>query len=204
MQVVSDGHRDVQHSPRRDGNLQDYVDHSTAQLELQAARLAAATISDHQDTSRSTQASTMAPSNSPRKRGSAGTSSEKTNHNTKSNNSHRHQHVVEDQSFQVGNKNLRVKGTSKTYDAIAKGNAIIVQCASCKAIMQVGATAKLLYCSLCQNVTPVKLAQEQLVVDPHQQGQNYDPQELDARISRTIQNQEKDVALARKLAKTSR
>jgi hypothetical protein len=114
-------------------------------------------------------------------------------------------HVVNDQVFQVGNKNLRVRGTRKAYDAIANGRAMIVQCATCRAILQVAMSAKLLYCSLCGNVTPVTLAQEQPVLDPHyprRGGGGSD--DLDTRISRTIQQQEEDVAYARKLAKMSR
>jgi hypothetical protein len=112
-------------------------------------------------------------------------------------------HHMEDRHFQVGNKSLRVQGTRKAYDAIANGKAIIVQCATCKAILQIAASAKLLYCSLCENVTPVHLAREQQVMDPNGNS-TVSLFDLDARISRTIQNQEEDVACARKLAKASR
>ncbi|KAG7358548.1 hypothetical protein IV203_015137 [Nitzschia inconspicua] len=114
--------------------------------------------------------------------------------------SHQHHHM-EDQTFQVGKKKLHVQGTRTAYDAIANGNAIIVQCATCKAILQVASSAKLLYCSFCENVTPVQLAQEQQVTDPRNGSDSID---LDERISRSIQNQEHDVACARKLAKVSR
>ncbi|KAG7341625.1 hypothetical protein IV203_023578 [Nitzschia inconspicua] len=114
--------------------------------------------------------------------------------------SHQHHHM-EDQTFQVGKKKLHVQGTRTAYDAIANGNAIIVQCATCKAILQVASSAKLLYCSFCENVTPVQLAQEQQVTDPRNGRDSID---LDECISRSIQNQEHNVACARKLAKVSR
>jgi hypothetical protein len=203
--------RDESGTARRNRSVRDYVDHSTAHIDQQVARLAAATISDATSTictSPRTRASAMAPATPSRKRDTADMSEKiRFSKSEPSLQSYRH-HVVEDQSFQVGNKNLRVRGTNKTYDDIANGNAIIAQCASCKAIMQVGATAKLLYCSICEFVTPVKLAQEQQVMDPRGVDghalSNDRQQALDACISRTIQSQEKDVALARKLAKTSR
>lgn len=115
---------------------------------------------------------------------------------------------MEDRNFQVGQKNLRVQGTRKAYDAIATGNAIIVQCATCQAILQIASSAKLLYCTLCENVTPVDLAREQAVTDPRTNNStaaanDTTAADLDERISRTLQNQEQDVACARKMAKMS-
>jgi LSD1 subclass zinc finger protein len=124
--------------------------------------------------------------------------------------------VVDDHVFKIGkHKSLRLQGTRKAYDAISNGTAMIVQCATCRTILQVAASAKLLYCSLCENVTPVRLAKELPVLDPQYRHQHHhhhhnrdgggdDDSHLDARLSRIIQQQEEDVAYARKLAKMSR
>jgi hypothetical protein len=94
----------------------------------------------------------------------------------------------------IGKQRLTIKGTSHTYTAIANGTATLVQCMSCKAILQVGASAKLLYCSNCQHVTPIELARYNHTVQPS----------VDQQIARTIQQQELDVACARKLSKLAR
>jgi hypothetical protein len=126
-------------------------------------------------------------------------------------------HQAQDQVVKVGHKNLRLKGTNQTYDAIARGNAVILQCPTCATILQVSSTAKLLYCVICQNVTPVHLARDRAVVNPTANGTtNVDasgtnhrhPDEstlstLDSQIARILQNQEMDIACARKLAASS-
>ena len=94
----------------------------------------------------------------------------------------------------IGKQRLRIKGTSHTYRAIADGTATLVQCMSCKAILQVGATAKLLYCIHCQHVTPIELARYNHTVQPS----------VDQQIARAVQQQELDVACARKLSKMAR
>mmetsp|Transcript_43740 Transcript_43740/g.106065 ORF Transcript_43740/g.106065 Transcript_43740/m.106065 type:complete len:512 (+) Transcript_43740:64-1599(+) len=115
----------------------------------------------------------------------------------------RRQHQTDDQVVKVGNRNLKVKGTEKTFEAIAHGEAIVVQCPTCAAILQVSSTAKLLYCVICKNVTPVNLARDQTVVDPSSSTEGVDASALDSRIARTLQDQEMDVACARKLASHS-
>ena len=91
----------------------------------------------------------------------------------------------------VGKCNLRIKGISHTYKSIAEGTAIIVQCPTCKAILQLTSSAKLLYCTNCSQVTPVELARAT---------QSFDTS-VDQQIARTMQHQELDVACALKLSK---
>eukprot|EP00934_Nitzschia_sp_Nitz4_P002009 Nitzschia sp. Nitz4//scaffold291_size36643//10019//10852//NITZ4_007762-RA/size36643-processed-gene-0.27-mRNA-1//-1//CDS//3329546124//2009//frame0 len=98
----------------------------------------------------------------------------------------------QDQMFRMGNKNVKVKGTSHTYQSIADGKATIVQCSSCAAILQVGKTAKLVFCGNCQQVTPIETARNICV---NRVGST------DAHIARSLQAQELDVAYARKTAK---
>jgi hypothetical protein len=134
--------------------------------------------------------------------------------------------LSKDQVIPVGpNTTLHVRGTARTYDAIASGDAILVQCAACLAVLQIGRSAKLLYCGVCENVTPVELAREQAVTNPwgvfpsagasvgcssamddeaSSLSLRYRPSatlRMDSHIARTVQNQEMDVACARKLAR---
>lgn len=118
----------------------------------------------------------------------------------------RHYHQTGDKVVKVGQRKLRVKGTKNTFDAIAHGKAIILQCPACTTILQVSETAKLLYCSICQNVTPVHLAKDQSLVDPSQtsaSAQVVSTSSLDSQIARTLQEQEMDIACARKLASSN-
>lgn len=127
--------------------------------------------------------------------------------------------VTQDKVIPVGtNKTLRVRGTGQTYDAIARGKAVIVQCPACRAILQIAASADLLYCVLCESVTPVEWAREQAVVNPTvltvaSRGADASSSTdgdamshsssilmMDYQIAQAIQNQELDVACARKLA----
>jgi hypothetical protein len=91
-------------------------------------------------------------------------------------------------------KKLRVKGTQHAYMSIARGTAIIVTCPCCQTVLQVDASAKLLYCTRCQNVSPIELA-----TSSTSNGNNnglYDYQ-----IAGSVQQQEIDVACARKMSK---
>lgn len=97
-----------------------------------------------------------------------------------------------DQTLRMGNRNLQVKGTRHAYDAISSGSATIVQCSSCQAILQVGSSAKLLYCVHCHQVTPIEIARSN--INGGRVGAT------DARIAKQIQNQEYDVAMVRKAA----
>jgi hypothetical protein len=87
-------------------------------------------------------------------------------------------------------KKLRVKGTQHAYMSIARGTAIIVTCPCCQTVLQVDASAKRLYCTRCQHVSPIELANK---------GNNVGL--YDDRIVGSVQQQEIDVACARKMSK---
>ncbi len=85
-----------------------------------------------------------------------------TMHESSTNNHRNHKdasyHYEKDRNIQMGTYNLRIKGTRHAYASISNGSATIVQCSSCRAILQVGSTAKLLYCINCQQITPIEVA----------------------------------------------
>jgi ribosomal protein L37AE/L43A len=56
-----------------------------------------------------------------------------------------------------GSQSLRIKGTNHTWKEIEQGQATLVQCPSCSTILQVSRKAKLLYCTKCQEVSPIAL-----------------------------------------------
>jgi hypothetical protein len=114
---------------------------------------------------------------------------------------HPRNQYVTDLSCRVGrDKNICVKGTWATYDAIACGNASLAQCSVCLYTLQIPPLSTLLFCVMCESVTPVALTQQQTASNPQQKGY----EDLDERISRVVQNQEKHVANARNLDKKSR
>lgn len=101
----------------------------------------------------------------------------------------------EDRKINIyGNKKLRVRGTNHTWKNIAQGEATLVQCPGCSTILQVGQNAKLLYCTECNEVSPIKL----------QLQSSNGSSASDSRIARIVQQQEMDVAFATKAAKASR
>jgi hypothetical protein len=111
----------------------------------------------------------------------------------------RHHHV-EDMSLQFGpnKKNrLRVKGTNDTYNAIARGKASLAQCSHCQCLLQIPSTAKLLFCIMCEEVTPITTTSDNF---QYQNGTGNDYL-VDAHITQVMQNIEIDVARARKLGK---
>lgn len=55
-----------------------------------------------------------------------------------------------------GGGNMQMHGQERTREAIADGTAIKVQCAACENWMQVTATAQLMFCPVCQTVSPVR------------------------------------------------
>ena len=91
-------------------------------------------------------------------------------------------------------KKLRVKGTQHAYMSIARGTAIIVTCPCCQTVSQVDASAKLLYCTRCQNVSPIEIATSSTNND-------YNVGLYDHQIAGSVQQQEIDVACAKKMAK---
>jgi hypothetical protein len=91
-------------------------------------------------------------------------------------------------------RKLLVKGTQHAYMSIARGTAIIVTCPCCQTVLQVDASTKLLYCTCCQHVSPIELA-----TSPRSNGNNAGLH--DHQIAGSVQQQEIDVAYARKMAK---
>jgi hypothetical protein len=91
-------------------------------------------------------------------------------------------------------KKIRVKGTQHAYMSIARGTAIIVTCPCCQTVSQVDASTKLLYCTRCQNVSPIELA-----TSSTNNGNNVGL--CDYQIAGSVQQQEIDVAFARKMSK---
>jgi hypothetical protein len=103
---------------------------------------------------------------------------------------------LDDKVVNYGNgKKVRVKGTKHAWKAVADGKAMLVQCPQCSCVLQVGSTAKLLYCTPCQHVSRIETCQLNPTAisdqDHHQ-------------IARIVQEQEMNVAHARKLAKLHR
>jgi len=104
-------------------------------------------------------------------------------------------------------KRLRLKGADATYRAMQQGTAATVHCFECKAAMKVNSTAKAVYCTRCRNVTPIDLARV-----PTDAASGLPPMELlvassavhankdDMRFAASAQNDEIDVAVARKVA----
>jgi hypothetical protein len=91
-------------------------------------------------------------------------------------------------------KKLHVKGTNHTWKCIAKGEATLVQCPVCFTILQVGSHAKLLYCTRCQEVSPIGLAVDDSSVSDYR---------LDGKIAIVLQQQELGVAYCKKMAKNA-
>lgn len=88
-------------------------------------------------------------------------------------------------------KKIQVRGTNHTWKSIAKGKATLVQCPVCFTILQVGSTAKLLFCTKCNEVSPVGI---------HDSSMDY---RADGLIAVVVQQQEVDVALAKKMARNA-
>ena len=64
--------------------------------------------------------------------------------------------LTEDKVARLKNgKKVLVKGTRHTYESIVQGQATLVQCPFCKTILQIGPTAKMLYCTMCEHLSPI-------------------------------------------------
>ena len=87
-------------------------------------------------------------------------------------------------------KMVQVRGTNNTWKNIAKGTATLVQCPVCFTILQVGSSAKLLFCTMCQAVSPIGVNVEAAADD-----------RADSLIAAVVQQQEIDVAFAKEMAK---
>lgn len=90
-------------------------------------------------------------------------------------------------------KKIQVRGTNHTWKSIAKGNATLVQCPVCFTILQVGASAKLLFCTRCNEVSPIGVHTDGAVMDYR----------ADGLIAVVVQQQEVDVAFAKKMARNA-
>lgn len=56
----------------------------------------------------------------------------------------------------INNSNVRVQGQERTREAIQDGTAVMVCCKNCQNWMQVTGDAQLMFCPVCQTVSPVK------------------------------------------------
>lgn len=108
--------------------------------------------------------------------------------------------MVDDRVADLGNgKKIRLKGTKHAYKSILQGQATIVQCPCCRIMLQISATAKNLYCTSCQQVSPIGLEN-----DGHAGaagGPNCHSSNLDQRIAHALQRQEIHVSQTVKHAK---
>lgn len=77
-------------------------------------------------------------------------------------------------------------GQEKTQQAIAEGNALIVQCLNCQNWMQVTKDATLMFCPTCQVVSPVLLESAATAADMEQAAQ----EAADAQLAEKLQAEE--------------
>lgn len=96
---------------------------------------------------------------------------------------------ITDHTIKRRNQTINVKGTDHAISAIADGTAVLVQCSSCYTILQIGDSAKHIYCPHCTEVTPMDVAVE---VMPSRVGAS------DDLIARSLQHQEMTVSRSRK------
>lgn len=89
-------------------------------------------------------------------------------------------------------KRIQVRGTNHTWKKIAKGNATLVQCPVCSTILQVGTSARLLFCTKCNEVSPISVHMNSSM--------DY---RADGLIAVVVQQQEVDVAFAMKMARNA-
>mmetsp|Transcript_18169 Transcript_18169/g.34703 ORF Transcript_18169/g.34703 Transcript_18169/m.34703 type:complete len:232 (-) Transcript_18169:169-864(-) len=94
--------------------------------------------------------------------------------------------------FDCGKKVL-IKGASRVYRDIDEGNAIIVHCPCCRAVLQVGKGTVNLFCSVCKRISPV-----------NNTSLGGTSSRFDDEIASTVQNQEYEVAYVRVQAKQAK
>jgi hypothetical protein len=87
-------------------------------------------------------------------------------------------------------KKVRIRGTKHTWNDVAKGTAVIVQCPCCQSVLQVGTKAKLLYCTVCNEVSPVELLSSGVCDDND--------------LADALQDQEIEISLEKKMARKQR
>lgn len=82
------------------------------------------------------------------------------------------------------NKRVALHGQDRTKEAIAKGTAVLVQCLYCQNWMQVTPTATLMFCPVCQVVSPVEHQSSVMTKDEAMQ------LSLDRKLAEKIQSEE--------------
>lgn len=98
---------------------------------------------------------------------------------------------------------IRLKGTQHTHEAIERGNATLVHCFNCRSSMQVSSRAKAVYCPVCHEATPIDLARVCSPFADPRSATSRSAALYDRKIARSIQHDEIDVAVARKVAKNA-
>lgn len=53
---------------------------------------------------------------------------------------------------------IRVKGTRHTFQSILQGQATLVQCPACRTMFQISASASHIYCTSCEQISPMEMA----------------------------------------------
>jgi hypothetical protein len=89
-----------------------------------------------------------------------------------------------------GGRKVRIKGTHHIYKSIQNGNAVIWQCPSCQAVLQVDKHDELLYCVCCHQVSLAEVA----VQSSHSEANS-------EHVAQSLQQQEYDVASRSKTEK---
>merc|ERR1712087_220451 len=82
------------------------------------------------------------------------------------------------------NKRVALHGQDRTKEAIANGTAVLVQCLNCQNWMQVTPTATLMFCPVCQVVSPVEHQSSVWTKEEAVQ------MSLDRKLAEKIQNEE--------------
>lgn len=99
-------------------------------------------------------------------------------------------------------KTVWVKGTRHTYKSIIMGRATLVQCPACHTVLQISDTAKLVYCTACQEVSPFDAGDASANSSPNPSASNAAARmQWDGHIARALQRQEINVGRTMNQAK---
>ena len=91
---------------------------------------------------------------------------------------------LEDSVLDTGRRRVRVAGMSNTFQDISTGQAELVQCPGCQGYLQVSPSARNLFCTLCQQVSPMDLVRSSRLARLC---------DVDNRLARAIQQQDLEV-----------
>jgi len=95
--------------------------------------------------------------------------------------------IIQDRVVSVGNgKKILLRGTKHAVKSILRGQSTIVRCPGCQAMLQISSTANNLYCTACQQVSPIL------------DDRSTDNSAMDQEIARAIHRQEIQVSQAAK------